>query len=172
MPKNPSMVAPVPIDAIKKKVLNYQKLMQSAFKAHNATCSLSNKIDSDHQYMQFYIDKPAMLRLLQICLEAECDNLGVFFGLDETRNNKVTACFLALNKEKEIIQAHFGKTLDKKGKLVDRPVLLGEENWPPPPINENKKGKGHRPYFRVSSDPKELEAYFTAPVKKKSTKKK
>lgn len=171
MPKK-SKTAPVPLEKIKNKVLNYQKLMQSALKAYNATSSVSSKVDPDQQYLQFYIDKSAMLRLLRICIESECDSLGVFFGLDETRNNKVTACFLALNEKKEIIQAHFGKGVDKKGKLIDIEPLLGEENWPPPPINETQNARSHRPFFKVSSNPNDVADYFTVPAKKKSTKKK
>ncbi|HQS56042.1 MAG: hypothetical protein B7Y15_10470, partial [Bacteroidetes bacterium 24-39-8] len=109
-----------------------------------------------------------------ICIESECNELGVFFGLDDgqDRNNKVTACFLALNKKKEIIQAHFGKALDSKGKLINIDPLLGEENWPPPPENTAKSHSGKRPFFTVASNTDDIKEYFGFSPKKKSTKKK
>jgi hypothetical protein len=58
------------------------------------------------------------------------------------------------------------------GKLIDRPVLLGEENWPPPPEQNSKSHTGKRPFFTVASNPDDVKAYFGFPPNKKSTKKK
>lgn len=175
MPKK-SKTAPVPLEKIKNQVIEYKRLMHSALEAHNAKKTVTKKVDLNHQYLQFYIDKPAMMRLLKISLEAECDEIGVFFGLDDgqehQRNNKVTACFIGLNKKKEIIQAHLGKALDRNGKLIEIDPLLGEENWPPPPEQNSKSHTGKRPFFTVASNENDIEAYFSVPPKKKSTKKK
>ena len=160
--------APVSLESIKEQVGLYHKMMKelAAFLKDPVNASIPKpSIDPDTQYLQFYIDKNALANLNTISKETDCDCLGVFFGLDPNKGNKITACFVGLNDKKEIIGKHFEKKMDASGQPTAVDALPGEENWPPPPETKAEFAlRGKRPYFTVSSEINDVENYFVTPA--------
>jgi hypothetical protein len=151
---------PTPLKAIHDMVKSYKATMQDIADLQVRSSVANPSIVAKNQYLQFYIDKAAFLRLQKFFDQPDCDCLGVFFGIDKINHSKLTASFLGLNSKKEIIDAHFGKKLDASGNLITAPILLGEENWPPPPENGSTTLDGLRPFFTVASDDTEIASYF------------
>lgn len=152
---------PTSLESIKEQVGLYHKMMKDLANPGSSSPS----INPDTQYLQFYIDKSALKNLNTIAGETDCDCLGVFFGLDPDKNNKITACFLGLDKNKEIIGKHFEKVKDASGQPTTVDALPGEENWPPPPQNKKEIIQtGKRPYFTVASEIDDVQNYFVKPA--------
>lgn len=120
------MFNPEPLDSIIKKVVAFHKWLSAVQNFINDPVN-SPRPDMTpfEQYMHFYIDKDALGRLNKIAQDPECSALGVFYGLDSSKNNKITACFVGLKASGYVMDTHYDRDAG----------LLGEENWPPPPEN-------------------------------------
>lgn len=160
--------SPTPLQSIKEQVGLYHQMMKElAIFLKNTTNTSFKKpiIDPDTQYLQFYIDKAALANINAISETTGVDCIGVFFGLDPKKDNKVTACFLGLDKNKEIFSNHFEKKIDAQGNPTAIDALQGEEDWPPPPKTKADFDlRGKRPYFTVASEIKDVQNYFMKPT--------
>lgn len=128
------MTSPTSLVSIRKKVAAFNdkfKGIAAFLKAKKAPPEL--QIDTATFYVQFYIDKPSLIDLNEIASKPNCDRLGVFFGLDEKKSNKLTVCCIGLGKDGQIINQHRPK--GTPGKLAVGEGLAGQEDWPPPPYN-------------------------------------
>ncbi len=166
MQNKQTVFSPVPVENIKEKVLNYQALMLSIINYVNGSSPVKPVIDPETQYLEFYIDKDALARIVNnIATLAGFDSLGVYFGLDAERNNKITACFLGVDIDRKILPGHFEGGRNANGLLIAEAVP-GEEDWPPPPENVTGANIGSKTSenpncLTVSTDPAIVAAFFS-----------
>src|ERR1700748_1944381 len=106
-----------PLPAIKNKVLTFHQKMNKVkeYLEKDPHAPKELKILAQEMTLQFYIDKPAITRLINISMQKDFEQFGVFFGLEDATQSevtpadsfgKLTACFLGLNKDRSIIGAH------------------------------------------------------------------
>ena len=119
------------LDSIRDKVTRYHEKMNAISKfldKHNAPPGL--KINMDDQFIQFYIDQKYLNALNDISGLDGFDHLGVFFGIDNDKKGKVTACFLGMDDQNKILDQHKQPYKSAKGKITQ--AEPGQEDWPPP----------------------------------------
>ena len=158
----------VKLKTLIEKVVTYRNFMNDVFNyvndpEHNDPPA--TKIEPDQQYLQFYIDKPAMGRLARICDSGSCEQIAVFFGM-EGDHNKMTACFVGIDPNGQIIPGHF-VTKNKKDRVND---VDPEENWPPPPpigkkLSNRSKTKQAPGCFTIQVSETDLRKYFLGKYK-------
>lgn len=131
MSENVPLFDPVSLEQIQKMVLHYSSKMNAISKFLNANNAPSElRINTDTEYLEFYIDSKSFDTLIEIRNRTDFTHFGVFFGLDPKKNDKTTACFLGMNNENKILEAH-KKTIGPNNTTID-PELPGQEDWPPP----------------------------------------
>lgn len=118
---------------IRRKVLAYHEKMNAIARfllKKNAPPEL--QIDTTKEFMEYYIEKSELDKLVEIAKLPGCERLVVFHGL-AIENNSVTGCFLGLDKDYQILDQH-RKSSSKGGGVP------GQDTWIPP-----GNGKAERP---------------------------
>jgi len=165
-----------PREKIEAKLLTFYEKMNriAAFlRNHNAPADI--QINSEEIYLECYIDKPAVVRLINIAMQDGFAQFGVFFGLEDPRDHgpqdpktsatfgRLTACFLGLDESQNILGCHFPNGSGGRAKGEE---MGGEDTWPPPPIGEAPVSIAAKlPYdpkkaFTLFSKESDIEDYF------------
>lgn len=168
-PTGGGMDVPVAIELVRKKVHAYHTMMNDVidYIANSVPNTGVTKptIDPATQYLQFYIDKDALMRMLKICTSDGFDSIGVFFGvdIDVRMNNKLTASFIGLDASRRIIKGHFSKATRTVDGVTEDDSLPGEENWPPPPetLTASPGASAVSPFLTLKSTSAEIDKFFT-----------
>jgi hypothetical protein len=168
------------VKAIHKKVLAYHKKFNAiaGFLKNNTDPAKTDPnlaIEKDKEPIQFYIDKESVGKLMQIALLDNFDSFAVLFGLEDCDSGKagqITACFLGVDENKNILPQHLHATKNKQGKEIK--MFSGQNTWPPPPpppggsLKTFRKGnKKPNNYFTLNSNEKDIKHYFSIPKSKK-----
>jgi len=193
----PFIFAPTPLDTVQEKVLAfYEKMNQIATFLRNNNAPPELQINRKDLFLQFYIDKPAIVRLLKISTQEDFEQFGVFFGLEAPEEEEkdldeafgeMTACFVGLDKDRNVLHCHFpGSNTASTG---DNPTnqtaattaaVDPEDTWPPRPghpINDppqanveyvKKADEEEIPRcFTLETYWREVADYFACDIKKK-----
>ena len=155
--------APTSIERIFREVRAYHEKMNavSDFLETNKA-SEKIKIKKDKEYIGFYIGKKALDRLNKLAAEPDCHTIAVYLGLSDEEQHCVTGCFVAINKDRKIIDGHFP---DRSGK----PGLPGEDTWIPPGggaiamHEDDDDGDLSDKDLKLSTLPTELRGHFRQP---------
>lgn len=130
-----------PIDSIQQKVNVFQMKMQQIADVLDRTANVDHLkiLSRDTFYTQFYIDKDAIARLINISMREDFSCFGVYFGLEDPDTHapikdpkapglgRLTCCFVGLDTTDQVLIDHFPPT-------EARPLQVKpEETWPPPP---------------------------------------
>ncbi|WP_431211782.1 hypothetical protein ACQ86N_39240 [Puia sp. P3] len=131
------------------------------------------RINPEEVFLQYYIDKAAITRLINISMQDDFAQYGVFFGLEDPETQKPphdptasfgrpTACFLGLDKYNNILGCHFPK-IPVGSNVVQ--VIDGEDTRPPsPPPGAAEEGAGQEStpenQFTLTTDAGTLDTYF------------
>ncbi|MHA4811549.1 hypothetical protein ACX0G9_25865 [Flavitalea flava] len=170
-----------PLEDIQLKVYTfYEKMRRIAqfLKDNNAPPEM--QIDPENLKLEFYIDKKAITRLINICMQDNFAIFGVFFGLQDPKDQQplkgdaeifgeLTGCFLGLDDDRNILGCHFPKIPVGTTKPV---VVMGEDTWPPhppkpiPPVATGSTAQTPR-YFSLASNPMDVCKYFQTDVSAK-----
>jgi hypothetical protein len=136
------MFAPTPLQSVHDKVLSFYDKMTELYKFlvdNNAPPEIL--IHANQFPLEFYIDKNAIARLLVITQQADFAQFGVFFGAEPlfvpppdssdeyAAFGHLTACFVGLNNNNEIISCHHQPVKDADG--TSGGGIPPEETWPP-----------------------------------------
>ncbi len=162
-------------EIIERKLLNFHKKLNRVatfLRDHNAPADI--QINAEEIYLECYVDKPAIARLMTIAMQDNFAQFGVFFGLEKPRTHdeqasestsfgRLTTCFLGLDANQNILGCHFpkGSADEDAGQVID-----GEDTWPPPPIDKAAIGTvADLPYdpekaFTLFSDVDFIKNYF------------
>jgi hypothetical protein len=172
------MMAPTSVDVIQQKVLAFKNKMSSIasfLKKHRAGKDI--QILPSEFPLEFYVDRPAVARLIRIAMKEDFYQFGVFFGVETAAdktpspNNsdnsfgKITACFLGLNKNREILKCHYAKI---EATDTASSGVPGEETWPPPggPGLDYQKGSRPEHYYFLDSNTNDVIKYFNPDIPK------
>jgi hypothetical protein len=139
---------PTRMKIIHAKVKAYHKKMNAIadFLATAPGVPEELKIDKKQEFIGFYIDKTALARLHLISTLDKCDSLAVYFGLADQKKNSVTGCFVAIDKDRKIVDGHFEEKVDN--------AMDGEDTWIPP--------GGDTPETRYTLTPNDLTLAISA----------
>jgi hypothetical protein len=171
---SPTLVTPR--KKIEAKLLTfYEKMNRIVAFLHNHNAPADLQINSEEIYLECYIDKPAIARLINIAMQDNFAQFGVFFGLENpgghdpqgpqpsTSFGQLTACFLGLDENQNILGCHF--PTGSAGRATGE-EMGGEDTWPPPPIGgANKSILADLPYdprkaFTLFSSERDIKEYF------------
>jgi hypothetical protein len=173
--RNPGITQITSREKIEAKLLTFYEKMNriAAFlRNHNAPADI--QINSEEIYLECYIDKPAIARLMTIAMQDNFAQFGVFFGLEDpashgpevpesTSFGQLTACFLGLDANQNILGCHFPK--GSAGRATGE-EMGGEDTWPPPPIGGADKSiladltYDMKKAFTLFSKERDIEDYF------------
>jgi len=129
---------PITITQVQQKVLDFHTKMNriAAFlRENNADHDL--QIDLDKFYLEFYIDKAGLDRLVNISDQDGFAKMGVFFALEDTVTQhpldedssgfgRLNCCFVGLDDDQKVLDVHFPGTLGSTA------LVAAENTWPPP----------------------------------------
>jgi len=118
--------APTPLTTVIDKVRAYHTKMNRIAKfLEDNHAPADTRINKSQEYLEFYIDIAALDRMKDMTKPEECDGLAVYFGLtDFVTGNGITGCVLAVDKDKKILNQHFGVNLNSP--------VQAEDTWLPP----------------------------------------
>lgn len=143
---------PTPLKEIKSKVLAYHQKMNAIAKflrENNAPEEI--QIDQSNEFLEFYIDKAALIRLNSIALLPNFDSFSVYLGLEDYDNGtSVTGCFLGIDKKKNILPQH------KEIVRGFTAIIDGEDTWLPPGGQKVRSKKD----FTLKSSIDNIEEHF------------
>jgi hypothetical protein len=155
--------APTSLASIKAKVLAFHTKMNAITTHCNAQPDPALHIKQDDLFLQFYIDRTALQNINEIANLPGCNSLVVFFGMENTPTGeeKMTTCFLGVDANNEILDAHRKPYVGANGRMTTK-ALDGEENWPPPPYNIAGASTQTRPgnCFSLQNTEAELNYFF------------
>lgn len=149
------ILANTPLKEIETKTLLYYKTMNEiADFLDKAKAPI--RIQKAHQYLEFYIDKESVAKLVEIALLDNFDKLGCFFGMDPSKNNKITVSILGVDKEGEILPEH--KVVVGTAGVGSRVAVQGQDQWGPP-----YSGKSLSNYLTLATKEKTVKEFFEKP---------
>jgi hypothetical protein len=173
-----SLVIPIPtaVPVIMNKVTAfYEKMNDIAKFLHDNGASAELQMFCDKVPLEFYIDRNAIARLNHITTLTGFDSLVVMFGLEDTGDSSkpatvdfglVTACFLGVDSDRNILPQHKGPYRLANGTMTNS-ALPGEDTWPPPPPPNPPvaapagAGPAISNYFMLDSNESDVEDYFS-----------
>jgi hypothetical protein len=147
---------PTRIKIVHEKVMAYHKKMNAIadFLASAPGVPDDIKIDKNQEFIGFYIDKKSIARLHVISTLDNCDSVAVYFGLADRKKNSVTGCFVAIDKDRKIVDGHF------ENKVTN--VLDPEDTWVPPGGDTDETRYTVAPNdLTLAIKPEELDKHFT-----------
>jgi hypothetical protein len=132
-PQTP-LQAPTALDIIRDKVLKYHEKMKwiADYLEDKKDVPEKYKIDKIKEFIEFYIDKPALKRIQEIADLDKCDHIAVYFGLTSDYSS-ITGCFLGIDAQGNVLDNH----RKNGGPSMATVQKKGEDTWLPP-----GKGKG------------------------------
>jgi len=130
---------PITMTKVRQKVLDFHSRMNriAAFlRENNADPDL--QIDVEKLFLELYIDKAGLDRLVNISKQEGFDKMGVFFALeddstqqpldeDSTGLGRLNCCFVGLDEDQKVLDVHFPVKPGAKA------LVAAENTWPPPP---------------------------------------
>lgn len=134
-------LAPTPLVSVRKKVLSFYDKMTELYQFLIENSAPPELLLHAKEFpLEIYIDKPAIARLIKISMEEDFEQFGVFFGAEKravptsepdnySSFGHLTACFVGLNKENDIIQCHLRPINQSTGDTGGG--ISPEETWPP-----------------------------------------
>jgi hypothetical protein len=106
------------LSEIKDKVLAYYKKMNE-ISDYLQNSEAPVQIIKDKEFIGFFLTADDLAALNTLMSDPGSQYVAVLFGLEDNKeNNKVTACFLAANAEKQISSIHKGED-----------PVPGQESW-------------------------------------------
>lgn len=172
-PTNDPHKLPTSLPDIQKKVLTFHRKMRGiAEYLHKHEAPDELQIKEEDIALEFYIDKPAITRLINIAMQDNFVQFGVFFGIeapdpkdhqkplprDARTFGKLTSCILGLDENRFILGCHFPHTSGDEKTVTQ---VNGEDTWPPPPppggiVTATPPAN----YFSLATDENTLIHYF------------
>jgi hypothetical protein len=164
---------PTSLPDIQNKVLTFHRKMRAIAEfLHKRKAPAELQIKPQDLALEFYIDKDAITRLINIAMQDNFVQFGVFFGIESPDHEgkpkplprdartfgKLTSCILGLDKDRFILGCHFPHKT--KGQTTTQQVD-GEDTWPPP-TGPGGIVSGTPPvnYFSLATDEDTLIRYF------------
>jgi hypothetical protein len=173
IPTNDPHKFPTSLPDIQNKVLTFhRKMIAIAEFLHKHKAPNELQIKQEDIALEFYIDKPAITRLINIAMQDNFVQFGVFFGIEapDPKDHqkplprhartfgKLTSCILGLDKDRYILGCHFPH---KSGGEKTATQVDGEDTWPPPiPPGGIVSGTPPTNYFSLATDENTLIHYF------------
>ena len=166
------------VQIIQKKVLAYhEKMNKVAEWLEKSGAPDEIRIQPEEIFLQFYIDKDAITRLINISMQKNFEQFGVFFALEDSETQapptkpsssygRPTACFLGLDGDKNILGCHFPK-IPVGSNTIQK--IDGEDTWPPPPppgaaVEPTEQEPATENQFTLATDEETIQTYFNTDV--------
>ena len=159
-----AIAAPLDISIVQQKTADFQFKMRELVHALADAPPHLQILQPERMYTQFFIDRAALQRLNEIAEQADFENFGVYFGLEDPITQepladpkapgfgKLTCSFVGLNANNEVLSTHFAQD--------GMPAKFSaEETWPPPPPANDA------PFvYNLTHDVTDVFAHFDAEV--------